>query len=474
MAEIEPISEKTSAAQKTQAHVQAKTAAGETKSSKEAKQDPQTAAPQEERFVDPGRASTKNEINEGLKQAASRVTGEVVPEQKKEEMGLQDPATPAGQDPPNPLGQELPKSPEFNSNVEVTRKQAEEQLKGSPGYDKLSDGQRTRLLDLYSKYPDKMPFKTGALDSYTTLVKDGRLSDGVLNELERIADPNFKLADGIDREELVRQAVKDIAHPEKISQGNKGTCGATSAQIELAVRDPERYLEALGDLSGGSGPTAAQMQLAIRNPIRFLQTLGSLSGQGGNAADIAPGLQRDSDAPIPSDGSGRTITTRIMSSSFMEYANGSWNYVDAKDASIQGDKSRYGLQSDEETKLLGAVLGEKSHTVKEEWKDDIPFFGDYKGRAMDEIQDGVNNGRGVTVLLRWGDGGHYLDVQKVDDHYAYCVNPWGQLDRIPVDQFKDHLWTASITEGSAQAPPPADILDWSRYSTMTIPDGQKK
>jgi hypothetical protein len=467
MSEIEPISEKTSTAQKTQSPAQAKTApAADTKSVKDAKQDtPQAVEPQKERFVDSGHSATRNEVNEGLRQAASKVTGEAVQAQKPED-NLQEPSKPPEQEPPKP--------PQADADTEAKRTQAEEQFKGSPGFDRLSEGERTRLLDLYSKHPDKNPGSTEILNSYKTLVKDGRLTDGVLNELDRVADPGFKLADGIDREELLGQAVKDIAHPQTIAQGSKGTCGATSAQIELATRDPQRYLQALGDLSGGSGPTAAQMQLAIRNPFRYLQTLGSLSGQGGNASEIAPGLKRDNDAPIRDDGSGRSITTRIMSTSFMEYANGSWNYDDAKDASIEGDKSRYGLQTEEETTLLGAVLGEKSHTVKEKWTDDLPLIGDYKGRAMDEVKDGIKDGRGVTVLMHWGDGGHYLDVQKVDDNYAYCANPWGELDRIPVEQFKDHLWTASITEGSAKAPPPSDMLDWSRYRDMTVPDETKK
>ncbi len=51
------------------------------------------------------------------------------------------------------------------------------------------------------------------------------------------------------RQHLVEQVAHQIAHPESIKQGTKGTCGLASTEFELAQKHPDKYAHYLADLA---------------------------------------------------------------------------------------------------------------------------------------------------------------------------------------------------------------------------------
>jgi hypothetical protein len=76
--------------------------------------------------------------------------------------------------------------------------------------------------------------------------------EAVYKSLEQIAndsggEPNHLSAE--QRQKLVEQTAHQIAHPESITQGNKGTCGLASTEFELAKNHPEKYAQIVADLS---------------------------------------------------------------------------------------------------------------------------------------------------------------------------------------------------------------------------------
>lgn len=76
--------------------------------------------------------------------------------------------------------------------------------------------------------------------------------EAVYKALEQIAndsgkEPNHLSAE--QRQNLVEQTAHQIAHPESITQGNKGTCGLASTEFELAKNHPEKYAQIVADLS---------------------------------------------------------------------------------------------------------------------------------------------------------------------------------------------------------------------------------
>jgi len=171
-----------------------------------------------------------------------------------------------------------------------------------------------------------------------------------------------------------------------------------------------------------------------------------------------------------------------MSPSFMNYAvggiGGGWaSYNNDRDRSGMPVGSYGGLRGGQVTGLQEAVLGENASTAGNALlTQGLPNFIS-RGRrdsSMNQMRSALDQGRSVTMGVRWGDGGHFLNVQRMDDQYAYCTNPWGERHRIPLDQVKDKMITASITQGSAVAPVPSATQDWSAYQPLDIPASGKK
>lgn len=153
----------------------------------------------------------------------------------------------------------------------------EERVRGFLGqidnYNRLSEDLKTGIIHFFLRHLDKDPYSSSTLAHICTLIKDNRLNQQVLDELNRLDNPDFKLAEGIEREKLISQVIKDIAAPYTIRQGCKNTCAAT----------------------------AVQMVLAVKNPVRYLQIVAALTGKEGDASSIVPGLVRDEGTPIRVD-----------------------------------------------------------------------------------------------------------------------------------------------------------------------------
>ncbi len=134
----------------------------------------------------------------------------------------------------------------------------------------------------------------------------------------------------------------------------------------------------------------------------------------------------------------------------MNYAvggiGGGWaSYNNDRDRSGMPVGSYGGLRGGQVTGLQEAVLGENASTAGNALlTQGLPNFIS-RGRrdsSMNQMRSALDQGRSVTMGVRWGDGGHFLNVQRMDDQYAYCTNPWGERHRIPLDQVKDKMISA--------------------------------
>ncbi|MCD6309667.1 MAG: hypothetical protein J7M18_03070 [Candidatus Eremiobacteraeota bacterium] len=345
---------------------------------------------------------------------------------------------------------------------DMIRRTGENGLEKIDGYKNLSEGQKNRVLDLYEKHASPE-----TLQNLRTLAKDGRLNNKIISELEAIDDPNFKLAKGIDRDDLWNTAIKDIADPSTISQKNKGTCAATAVQIALASKNPGRYLE----------------------------TLRLLSSESGDASAITPGLVRTRESPITSTSDPRSVTVKVMSPAFMEYADGpNLTYKNADNAHYndKGVKDHKGLYQSETTRLYNDVLGENSPT--------LTITDSNREESFNQIRDAAADGKPVPVGLHWyitkisspnkflnrlkndgiidiaqrKPGGHEVLLERIDKdpitgkEYAYIINPWGEQDRIPVEDFKKCLISATIPEKTSTINEPAKQNSLWRSVTIDI------
>ena len=140
---------------------------------------------------------------------------------------------------------------------------------------------------------------------------------------------NQEFARGIDGNKAYAETVQDIANPDRIRQGARGTCTVTSVQHLNAKNHPSEY---------------ARVMRGLTSPDGNVQT---------RKGDY---ISRD-EGTIPRDNSGRNVTSRIYQASAMEYGNGPSNYSNRTDWNTGGGKrSHKGLYASEVNRITNAIM----------------------------------------------------------------------------------------------------------------------
>lgn len=228
------------------------------------------------------------------------------------------------------------------------------------------------------------------------------------------------LAEGIDRNALVRQLVREMAAPAAIAQKGKNTCTVTSLQIFMADRRPSEYVRIVTALASPDGA-------AVLN--------------GGPTVRREPGTASD-------DGSGRSISSRLWQPAMMEAAN-SRDYDNAAD-NFDGDPERRGLNVGDIGRVFKAVTGDQviSRDVRS-----LPF--PERERFWKKLL-GESLGRGDAVLvgLEWTSvdaatgkektSGHKVLVTGFDADVVHFTNPWGQEEIMSVRDFTQRLKNLNV------------------------------
>ena len=113
-------------------------------------------------------------------------------------------------------------------------------------------------------------------------------------------------------------------------------------------------------------------------------------------------------------------------------------------------------------------MGVNTHTAGNEILNKLPFVGGhFRDDTFKEVSQSLKDGKDVTVGLKWDGGGHQVYLQRMDDSYAYFINPWGEMDKMPIQDFKDRLTGATVSDkATASAPPPSAIGDNSAYNPI--------
>jgi hypothetical protein len=222
-----------------------------------------------------------------------------------------------------------------------------------------------------------------------------------LDHLASLADDETPLAEGVDRNRLVTDLVQELATPSAINQGPRGTCAPTTIAIQLAMNHPAEYARIAASLASSEG----QVRLAGGQV---------LTREDGTAAD---------------DGTGRSVTQRLIGSAFMELANGDRDYDNAS-----GEGA--GAWSNDLDRLYEAVLGRRMSDRRLTTDEDRAW-------AMGVIDTQLRAGASVPVALSWRDGYHKVLVtgtETVDGvEYVKYVNPWGREERMPRAEFEARL-----------------------------------
>lgn len=315
------------------------------------------------------------------------------------------------------------------------------------------------------------------------LASSGRLSDQVLSGLEGLSSSELHPDLSSERLNLFHSALQDISFPNTIAQHNKGTCAATVPQIQLAIDNPAKYLQIMQALASPAGSVPSELVPPVQAPQARLDKIQSayeraceIARERGLPEPPPPEIPPNTPEPLArdegtttDDGSGRSLTSRLMQPALMEYANG--NSLSYDNATDHHSDSSQGLFQEQTTSLMNALGIPGNYTTE---------YGT-GSELVTRIENSLSHGRPVPVSVKWdnlGSSNHEILVTQIDrsTNTVSFMNPWGQLNTMPLNEFEERLNSASIAQelpaeqrGAISAlPPPAN--DSSNYHQLPWQD----
>lgn len=218
----------------------------------------------------------------------------------------------------------------------------------------------------------------------------------------------------VDRSSLVAEVVAEVENPVRVNQHGKGTCGATTAQIMLLRQHPAEYVRIIRDLASSAG----EARLA------------------GGAT-----LKRPADWQATNDW-GRSHPSRLFQAAAMDLSvPGVVRYDNTEDKHWLGPiPVGTGMSSGGLAKVLSNLYGaDFDSTTAWRWN---------REQVWADTKQRLAAGEGpFPTSLTWGDdGGHWVQVDRVEDGRVYFTNPWGIAQSMAEADFFSHLKTV-VTPG---------------------------
>jgi hypothetical protein len=185
----------------------------------------------------------------------------------------------------------------------------------------------------------------------------------------------------------VKDLLHDVAYPTDIAQQTKKTCGATAVQVQLAMEDPQKYVELGLSLGDGKSWNGIQPNDSFK----------------GGIFDV------------------RSLSSKVIQNSFMDYANGGESNGIKYGTGVRasGDWSsfnnddgitNYGISDLQKTIFGNSVkMSAETHSkeeifskIDERLKDGDPVAFSVKDHEMLLIPD-TSNPEGVYTVFTWGE-----------------------------------------------------------------------
>jgi hypothetical protein len=248
-----------------------------------------------------------------------------------------------------------------------------------------------------------------------TMLLEGKLpgdraaggKDTLLGGFEKLATQ--ELGSGIDRQQLLSDVVQEVASPMAINQSTKGTCVASSIQMQLIQNNPAEYVRLVSGLASPSG---------------------EVKTVGGDTLRVEAGALTDS--------TGRSVSQRLLAPALMELGNGRADYNNADDKHHGGaaGSNETGLTASQADRVLESLYGKdfafsQTRSAQE------------KAAGTQLVLDEVAAGRSVLVGLDWNTGGHKVLVTGTEtrdgQEYITIMNPHGRQESISRAEFEERL-----------------------------------
>lgn len=200
---------------------------------------------------------------------------------------------------------------------------------------------------------------------------------------------------------LLSVVVKEVAFPEMINQGGRGTCTVTATLIGLAMENPAEYVRLVTGLASPTGTV--------------LMANGDL-------------LEREADT-VGDDGVSRAITQRLLAPALMEYGDTAADYDNS-------DPDAGGLWHDAHARVAEALFDRPF----DHFQGITTWFGagySNANMAIEAFQAGEWPVQLIVEFPGW-DQTHVVlitGVEEVDGQtFVTYANPWGQLERVSYEE----------------------------------------
>lgn len=267
--------------------------------------------------------------------------------------------------------------------------------------------------------------------SLQTMLLQGKLDERTMADLHRLS--TSPKAEGLEypgSDKIFRETVRELANPERINQGERGTCAATVPLIQLALEDPAEYARLVGGLASPEG---------------------TVTTKGGVELTRAPGVEHDDTT--------RSITQRLLAPPLMDAADGVFvSYDNERDQHSLGGliDMGSGLIAGQAQYLHEILLGRAQQRLGEvsvsPWGG--PLMPTIADPSITDVEAQLAQGKVVAVGMQWGDrdangtihGNHKVLVTRIYEEngqkYVEYINPWGSRERMKAEAFDERLRNA--------------------------------
>lgn len=270
----------------------------------------------------------------------------------------------------------------------------------SPAWLASTPAQKGQLLDVAATASPK------GLESLATLAQQNKLGDTdarggtLLSNLQKLAmqeqapEISGSKPEGLSRQQVLDDVLRETSNPSTIHQGREDTCGATALQYELAKRNPGEYARIMAGLTGKE----AKVTLA-----------------GGQELP----LHLDSLDKQPTD--TRSGTERLFQSAGIELANGANTYDPTKDTTTNTNGTkRTGLTENEARDLSRQLFGRNGAPTGAQVYDMRATGPDVMVRHLRS----ANGSKPITLnFAQPNNRGHAVSFDHIEGDRIYFRNP---------------------------------------------------
>lgn len=302
-------------------------------------------------------------------------------------------------------------SPSAPLTVERTPSQTPEDLAAQPQAAPRTDEAATvsRSLEDMVGQSNLEPFVAGnlqAMSDLSALQEQGKLTPEVLAGLEQLATQ--PLAPGVDRQDLIVTALRQMADPSSVNQGDKFTCAPAVVQTMVAKDQPAEYLRLVAGLASPEGTVTLQ-----------------------NGETLTRDANWQSDPT-------RSVIDNLMQPAFMQLASGS--YDSATDSRKTGTGTGQGLYAAEQDKLIAAVTGRKNTSIRGSGPEVIGQLG--KATAAGQNVPAIITYQGANSEIK----GHAVLVESVKNGKVTYLDPKAGRKTVSLEEFQAKLQSVSLPD----------------------------